>query len=276
MKYLVDVAFVYPEALEACHEKLRLHFEPLIQATQEYPEVHVLTAITLRLVRLSKATMLLSKAGLKEESMLPYRSATESIINLLYITYAGSVVEGKSSRELASQFIAYGDLAYFKMLKRRPNNARSAFKSRAGMSDAEFDLFLQEKERLAEESATLHNCSSARWHRMNLVNMAEKVCSNIPSFVDQATADLVFSTFVSVNSATHADALSLRSQYKDLGNAPLELAFEEEHVNASIASKQALWAWQTMAEYYNQMDFVNECFNCQLQEIVKKRRKVSV
>src|SRR4051812_40753643 len=104
---MVEIDYVWAAAVHGCHEELRKHFEPLIRATQALPEVHVMASLTLRLVRLAKATEVLCKAGLSEESQLPKRSATESIVNLLYIMYVGPKMEPVTYSDLARRFNAY-------------------------------------------------------------------------------------------------------------------------------------------------------------------------
>ena len=234
-----------------------------------------MTSIILRLVRLAQASMVLCQAGLKEESQLPLRSASESIINLLYIMYVGPATEGKSSSDLARRFLAYGDVAYYKMLKRKTDRAREVFKKRQGMTDAQVDDLLREKQRLSDEAIKVHDCGSSRWHKMNLLDMAIKVRDNAPAFVDRSITEIAFSSFESANSATHADALSLRSQYNDLGNAPLELAFNVDDTFASVVGNQAIWAWKTIADYYNQADVVDKWLNQHVHAIVKQRFAVS-
>ncbi len=71
----VNVPLVYPDVIEVCHDILRQHFEPLINADVAVPEVYVSAALTLRLVRLAKAIRLLCDAGLEEESQFQLRSA---------------------------------------------------------------------------------------------------------------------------------------------------------------------------------------------------------
>ena len=275
MARMVNFSFFYPETLLACHEDLRKHFEPMITATQELPEVHVLTSLTLRLVRLAKASMVMCQEGLKEESQPQLRSASEAIVNLLYIMYVGPATGDKSSSDLARQFLAYGDVAYYKLVRRKTDRAREVFKKRQGMTDAQFDDFMRDKQRLSDEATKIYNCGSSRWHKMNLLDMAIKVRDNAPGFVDKNIADIAFSSFESANSATHADALSLRSQYNDLGNAPLELVFDADDTFAGVVSNQAIWAWKTIADYYNQADVVDKWINQYGQAIVKQRYEVS-
>ena len=106
---------------------------------------------------------------------------------------------------------------------------------------------------------------------MNLQDMAKKVRDNAPSFVDENIVEIAFSSFVSVNSATHGDALSLRSQYKELGNDPLELIFKEECIFSDVVAMEALWAWKIIGIYYNKLDFIEKCFDQNLREVLKKR-----
>jgi len=271
MERLVEIDYVFADVVPLCHEELRKHFEPLILATQALPEVHVLASLTLRIVRLARATSLLCKDGLTEESRMPMRSATESIINLLYIMYVGPKAEGISYSDLARRFNAYGDIEYWKMLDARPKRARDAFKKHKGMSDAEFDTFLAEKKRLSEEAKSLFRCTPKRWHSLNLVSMARKVRDDAPDFVNHDMADTAFSTFVSANSATHGGALSLRSEYKAHGNAPLELVFDDNHIYADVVANEAIWAWKTVAQYYGKAEVVKKCLNKHMKAAMKQR-----
>jgi len=230
----LDYIWVHPKRVLHCHEELRRHFEPHIRATQELPEVRVFASVCLRLVRLAKARVVLAKEGLNEESQLPLRSATEAIANLLYIMYAGPATGDKSQRDLALQFLAYGDVEYFKMLKRRPIHAKNAFSIRLGLSDSQFDTFMQEKKQLSDDAVTIHGCTKRNWHNLDLASLAIKVKDNIPCFVHKDIADFAFSSFVSSNNAVHASALSLRKQYAACENAPLELVYDEDNTVADI------------------------------------------
>jgi hypothetical protein len=275
MEEMIDTGFWFSDVLEACHNELRTIFEPKIFVTQAEPEVAAFTAITLRLVRLAKATALLSKEGIVEESQLPYRSATESVVNLLYIMYAGPATGTKSRNALAQQFIAYADVAYLKMLQARPSQARAAFNKRQGMSDTQFDTFMAEKMNLAQHAAEVHGCTKTRWHGTSLAAMAKIVRDNLPPFVNPDIAGQLLSTFVSANSATHSDALSLRSQYIELGNRPLELVYRADPVYADVVANEALWAWKTLADYYGQLDTVEECFRRHLEQEFNRRVAVN-
>ena len=149
------IAYSYTSILEACHDELRLHFEPKIEANRNRREVQVLAAITLRLSRLAKATELLCKAGHTEASQMQFRSATESIVNLLYIMYVGPSKDAKTQSLLAQQFSAYGDVAYYKLLNTRDDNGRKFIKEGYNMSDFQFDVFLADKKRLSDKAKTL-------------------------------------------------------------------------------------------------------------------------
>jgi len=184
--------------------------------------------------------------------------------------YVGPNTGGKTKSDLARQFFAYGDVAYEKMLNLRTDKARDTFKRRQGMSDTEFDAFLGEKRQLAQDAKNLHGCKPDRWHPMNLTDMALKVRDNAPPFVDDPIKDWVFSSFVSANSATHSSALSLGSQYKALGNAPLELKYETNMANAVMVAKEAVWGWKTLADYYGQLKVVNECLDRHFQAKLKE------
>lgn len=269
MEIQIDLAYLQSETLKACHPELRRYFEPLILATQGLSEVQVMAGITLSLARFSMATETLCRAGLTDESWLPYRSATESIVNLLYIMYVGPKIQGVTQTRLAQQFTAYGDVAYLKMLRKRPGQARAARK-RQGVSDAEFDAFVTEKEH-ADRAAKTLGCRPERWHQVSLHDMGALVRDNAPSFVDSKIADQAFSTFVSANSATHGDALAIRSRYKGQGNQPLELKFVENPIHAEIVATMLLWAWKVLGDYYGKIDVVEECYQKHLGILSEKR-----
>lgn len=262
------ISYLYPNVLEACHDELRRKFEPMIRATDSLIEVQILSGITLRLIKLSKASTLLCQAGLSEASQIQFRAATESIVNLLYIMYVGPSRESKTQGRLAKQFSAYGDVAYYKLLNTRDDKGREVFKRRSSVSDLQFEAFLSEKEKLSEEAKQL-GCTSRRWHPMNLDNMAKLVRDSGISFVDDDLAEKIFSNFVSSNSATHCDALSLRTQYKFLGNSPLEFTTHEESIYADMVGLEAIWAWKSIADYYNQMDFLKKIIDSSMRDFLK-------
>ncbi len=259
--YDVEVSFLYPDLVQGMHEDVRRHFEPMVRATDALPEVHLLASLCLRQVRLCRATRAVAMEGLMEESQMPLRSATESLVNLLYIMEVGPALGDKDTRSLATQFMSYGHVAYYKLLSRRPNQARSTFRRRKAMSDEEYDRFLDEKKRLRDEAIAVHGCTSRRWHQSPLDQMAERVRDNAPDYVDQGFADMLLSSFVSTNSATHSDALSLRSSYAGLGNEPLELTFVADGSYPTAAAMMALWSWRAMARYFGQEKWLEDAVN---------------
>jgi hypothetical protein len=271
---MVDISFIHSETLLSCHEELRTHYEPMILAHPNEPEAQTMAHITLRTVRLALSSLVLCQNGLIEECQLPLRSATESLINLLYIMYVGPAMGDKPRRDLALQFVAYGDVAYFKMLNKRPAEARSAF-LKTGMTDAQFDAFLEEHRRLADNALSTHGCTKMRWHSLDLQSMADKVRDNAPDFVDKGITSVAFSKFQSANSATHADALSLRSQYATLGNDLLELKLQQDNTFCEIASAEAVWAWKVVGDYFGELEFVDQCISRHMRDIMKARYDVS-
>jgi|GEM_PF-4453718 len=270
-KHKVPIDFIVPDVVESCYMEVRKKFELLIAGTDSLTDVQVLAGLSLRIVRLSIATRSLIKAGLFEESQLPFRSAAECTVNLLYILKVGPALGDKTSNALAKQFSAYGDVAYEKMLKARPATARRAFKRAQGMTDAEYDIFYADKLRLSTDAKTVHGCRSSRWHTLSLTAMAEKVRDNRPPFVDGQFADLMFSSFQGQNSAVHADALSLRSQYKALGNAPLEIKLVSDSMYADATAMMTLWSWKMIADYYGQLDWLQDMLEKAMRHELGKR-----
>ena len=276
-KYQVPISFIYPEVINTCHQQVRKRFEPHINATSSLLEVHVLTALTLRIVRLALATRLLVEAGFKEEAHLQFRSAVECTVNLLYILHSGPIVGDKTTNELAKQFDAYGDLAYAKLLKQRPAQAKRAFVRRKIYTEAEFDAFYAEKLRLGLEAESVYGCKASSWHSKSLPARAALVRDNPPPYIDSSFADLIFSSFQSPNSAVHGDALSLRSQYKDLGNGALEIKYSIDSGDADATGQMALWAWKAMATFYGKQeeDWLNDILEKAMRAELTKRLDVA-
>jgi hypothetical protein len=272
-EFQVPISFIYPEVVKACHNEVRKKFEPYLNATSSLLEVHVLSGLTLRLVRLALATKILVEAGFKEEAKLQFRSAVECIVNLLYIMDVGPKTGDKSTNELAKQFGAYGDLAYAKLLRQRPAQAKKAFVRRKIYTEAEFDAFYAEKQRLGLEAESIYGCRSSSWHPKSLSARAELVKTHAPSYVDGSFADMMFSSFQSPNSAVHGDALSLRSQYKDLGGNALEIRYSVDSGDSDATGQMVLWAWKTMAVYYGKKEeeWLNKLLDKTMRSEMTKR-----
>lgn len=268
--YNIRIDFVYAELIEETHNEVRRHFESLVKATGALAEVQVLASICLRVARLAVAARLLADKGLTEECHLPFRSAAEGIANLLYIIEVGPEKEGRSSTDLARQFLAYGDIAYYKMLTKRPAQSRRAFKRHYGWSDDQVNSFLAEKERLKDKALAL-GCQNTRWNKKDFATIASLVSKADIPYLDAHFADLTFESFVSSNSATHGDALSLRSQYKALGNEPLEMVFSKASNYADATGWLTVTGWYCMAHYYHQQDWLHELLNVQVRDLLKQR-----
>lgn len=268
--YNIRIDFVYAELIEDTHNKVRRHFESLVKATGALAEIQVLASICLRVARLAVAARLLADKGLTEECHLPFRSAAEGIANLLYIIEVGPKHENRTSNDLARQFLAYGDIAYYKLLSMHPVQSRNAFKKNYGWNDSQVDSFLAEKKKLREDALAL-GCQTTRWNKRDFASIASLVSKAGISYLDSNFADLMFESFVSSNSATHGDALSLRSQYKALGNEPLEMVFAKDSNYADASGWLAVTGWYCMAHYFQQQDWLHEMLNVQVRDLLKQR-----
>jgi len=254
----VSMDYAMPGFMAEHHDRLRAKFEPLVEATNQLAEVQVMAALTLRLARLTKAAPLLAEAGFKEETQMLFRGALESIVNLIYIMHVGPIIEGRSSNELAKQFMAYGDVAYQKLVNIRNAESRAAFKKRLGMTDEQIDKRIAEinQKRI---SALANGCATDRWNKKyTFQRMAELVQKNLPPYVFKNMGEIIFSCFVTVNSAVHGDSLSLRTQYNELKNRPLEIKTANYANYADVMGSITLWAWQMIAEYYSETKWLNE------------------
>jgi hypothetical protein len=273
----IPLDFIYPTVVQACHEEIRKRFETHILATQNLTTVHVLAGLTLRIVRLTLANKVLLDAGFAEEARMQFRSCVECTVNLLYIMDVGPKLKGKNqdkdTEALAKQFSAYGDVAYAKLLAGRPAQAKRAYVRRGIYTEAQFDVFYQEKQTQLQDAIDNHGCTKSSWHKKDLVTRANLVRDHRPTYVDDSFADLLFSSFQVPNSAVHGDALSLRTQYKELGNAPLEIKLTERSLDADACGQMALWAWKTMAVYYGPEEekWLNEVLNKAVRAEMRKR-----
>ncbi|KAL6953369.1 hypothetical protein U1Q18_052063 [Sarracenia purpurea var. burkii] len=220
----VDVTGLMPEAIRQLYPEVRRRYEAKIEAVQALPEVHVLGGLSLRLYRLMLVADAHSQAGLAEEMGATLRSASESILNLIYIMDAGPARpdENKSTTELAKMFIAYGDIGYFKLISDRsqlpeiPSNAGRGGPISKSMNNR------NECETKRDEALAL-GCQKRSWHRLGLAPMATQVLRYLPNYVDPVLAEMVFSSFAVGNSATHGDSLYLRMYYRGRNARPLEL-----------------------------------------------------
>jgi len=263
--------YAMPGFMAEHHEKLRAKFEPLVEATNELAEVQVMAALTLRLARLTQAAPLLSEAGFKEETHMLFRGALESIVNLMYIMHVGPIIEGKTVNCLAKQFISYGDVAFQKFITIRDKESRAAYKNRLKMTDEQIANKIAEVNQ-KRTAALANGCTKTRWNdKYDFTKMAELVQKNLPPYVMKGMAEIIFSCFVTVNSAVHGDALSLRTQYNELKNRPLEIKTSKYANYADVMGSVTLWAWQVIAEYYNQTDWLNKFVQDNLRVELDKR-----
>lgn len=273
----IPLDYIYPTIVQNCQEEVRRRFEPHILETHGLVTVHVLAALTLRIVRLTIANKLLLDAGFAEEARMQFRACVECTVNLLYIMDVGPKLNGKNkdkdTESLAKQFSAYGDVGYAKLLASRPAQAKRAYVRRGIFTEAEFDAFYQDKQTKSKDAIDNHDCTKASWHKKDLVTRANLVRDNRPAYVDETFADLLFSSFQSPNSAVHGDALSLRSQYKELGNGPLELKLVGRSQDADACGQMAFWAWKTMAVYYGPTEekWLNELLDKAMREELMTR-----
>ena len=269
--YDVDISFAFPELVENYHDEFRRKFEPLVEAVGALPEVAALTGLTLRISRLAIATKALAEKGLKEESQIPFRSCTESLVNLLYIFSVGPSRNDKNERGLAEQFIAHGDVSYDKLLSARPLAVRRTYLRRTNMTEQEIDAHLADIKIKREEAITNHGCTKSRWHSLDLQAMAKLVRDNRPAYVDDRFAEMILSSFQGQNSSTHSDALSIRTQYADLGNAALEVRLVIDSSYADAAGLMTMWAWRTMAIFFNQERWINTMIDRRMRDVMRLR-----
>lgn len=265
------VAYIGCDFLERYYDELRSRFEPLVHATDRLPETTLITALTMRLNRLAQITRIVCKQGFKPEAQILFRAALESLVNLVYIMEVGPKLGDKSSAELAQQFWAYGDVAYEKLIRTRDKESRQAFAKHHGMTDAQYDVFYQEKKKL-RDAAIKAGCQKGSWHNLDLNSMANLVKEHSKHY-QAVWADLLFSSQVGENSAVHGDALFLRSYYNETSAKPLELVQSDAEVYANAVSTMARDAWEIMAEYFGQdhLDWFNAFQKAKLSELMKER-----
>lgn len=257
--------------MEPGWSRMEQKFRPLVRPSSELVEVQVLCGIALRLTRMAIAGDLLARKGLDEEGHVLQRPAFESIINLSFIFYSGPRAAAKpgkppqkSTIELCKQFCAYADVAYWRLAKRNPARIRETFKNRRGLSDSDCDELLAENLRLSQEASIIHECGKSRWHKMDLRSMVEVVLNDPPPFVDSKLLKSTFDDLDSSNSAVHADALSLRTQYNDHGTDLLKLVYKNDAIRGEIVAALTLSAWRAIGWYFNDLEWVNMMINEEL------------
>lgn len=275
---LVPIGHAYSSIIEPGWAEMVRKFRPMVKATAMATEVNVLLGLALRITRLAIASDLLARKGLDEEGHIPQRSATEAFVNLGYIFYCGprrkpktGSQPEKNTRDLCLQFCAYADVAYLKLVNRDSDRARATFKRRKGLTDTEYDALHAEHVRLADEAINIHGCTPERWHTMNIQDMAQKLLKDPPPFMDLDFCKLLLSNFVSSNSAVHADALSIRTQYKDHGTDLLELVFKPEIVRGDAVASLAISSWKAIGWYLNESKWVDDMVNNQLRKVLRER-----
>jgi hypothetical protein len=268
----VDCDYFYSEIVEKLHVEVRNKLEPLVDATYNLPVSYVLSSLSLHISRLALATFCLAKSGFSEENQLPFRACSEAFINLIYILDVGPILGDKTDNGLAEQFIAYGDVAYHRWTVAHPKLFWSALKNNTSYTDAEIKKRLDSLLAKREEAINNHNCTIKRWHKLSLVDMAESVRKNLPTGIEDKMANLLFTSFNSPNSATHVDALSIRTQQMELQNKPLEIKFTDKAMHANATGQMTMWAWRRMAIYFNQQDWFDKLIKTTMNELFRKRQ----
>lgn len=274
----VPIRHAFSSIIEPGWAEMVHKFRPIVSATAMAVEINVLCGLALRITRLAIASDLLARKGLDEEGHILQRSATEAYVNLGYIFHCGPRRRPKkgSQREkdthgLCLQFCAYANIAYLKLISKDPDRVRETFKRRRGLSDSEYDALHAEHLRLAEEAQRTYGCVKDRWHSMNIQDMAQKLLDDPPPFMNLDLGKMLLSSFVSSNSAVHADALSIRSQYMDHGTDLMELVLKPDVVGGDVVASLAVDGWRAIGWYLKEEDWVNEMVNAQLSHMLKER-----
>jgi hypothetical protein len=274
----VPIRHAYSSIIEPGWAEMVRKFRPMVRATSQCIEVNVICGLALRITRLAIASDLLGRKGLDEEGHIPQRSASEAYVNLGYIFHSGPRRKPKTgsqpekdTRGLCLQFCAYADIAYLKLVSKDPDRVRETFKKRQGLSDSEYDALHAEHLRLADEAINIHGCTKERWHTMNIQDMAQKLLDDPPPFMDHEFCKLLLSNFVSSNSAVHADALSIRTQYKDHGSDLLELVLKPDVVRGDAVASLAVSSWKAIGWYLNESTWVDKMVNDQLRNVLRER-----
>ncbi len=273
---IISIRHAFSQIVEPGYQRMVTKFRPLVKDLSLSTEVNVLCALALRITRLAISGRLLAEKGLDEEGQLPQRSATEAYVNLCYIFHTGprlikAAGPEKDTRGLCLQFCAYADLAYWKSIKNDLDRVRDVFRRRKGLSDPELDAMNLEQERLATEAVTIHGCTQSRWHATNLVDMARQVIKDPPPFADPEFDEMLLKSFVTSNSAVHADSLSIRSQYRDHGSDLMALIFKEETIRGDAVARLGINSWKAIGWYLNELDWVEKMITEQLGKVLKQR-----
>ena len=101
--------------------------------------------------------------------------------------------------------------------------------------------------------------------------MAARVLNDLPCFADEAFCGMLLNSFVSPNSAIHGDALSMRSQYADLRNGPLELTLRPRSPRADAVAYLAIGSWKALGEFFNESDWVKQLIGERLRQVLRPR-----
>jgi hypothetical protein len=165
--------------------------------------------------------------------------------------------------------LAYGDIAYQKLLKDRGELTRSALRKGFHLSEEQIEVRMTSAKQL-KAVAEGKGCQSTRWHSRTFKSLVEAVRANLPPFAPRELAEVLFSTFVPTNGAIHGDALSLRTQYKELKYKPLEIKRAPYSNYLDVMGSTTLWAWQVVADYYVQTNWLNDFIETNLRGEIDK------
>ncbi len=193
--------------------------------------------------KLAKSLDLLESAGYAEECNAIARPLFEVFVNLYFILYAG--VEGDTTSErLAEQFCAYADIAYCKYV----NSAGTVQATIHRIHGPDPTSFMSEVKRLSDRAEAL-GATRNRWHSLNFTDMAQKISKRLPFFLDsndRKQIEYLVSAAKRMNSSVHADAMSMRIDYRSSGSAPLEV---KPIRNGSPEIHIYIWCIKALAEF---------------------------
>lgn len=101
--------------------------------------------------------------------------------------------------------------------------------------------------------------------------MANKVLNHLPDYADPTLAKILIPSYTIGNSATHGDALFLRTHYKGRKARPLEFVPDQNDIDADAISVFVIWAWTRIARFFNDEDWFSRHFYQEYKRILKER-----
>lgn len=170
------------------HEQLRHDFETHILNSGPTAEAQVASRLTTSIVSQIRPIMVLEQNGFDAQAFALIRTCEESASNLYYILFAGPHVEGRTSADLAEQFLGYRYVDHARIISKWRSEYEAKYQAGQTFDGGpktlqDFKAFCDEK--LEKSRTVLKNfpkMDRRSWHTTNKEDRSKEVLKHLPEF----------------------------------------------------------------------------------------------